>query len=359
MRLHSLPINLLPLLMVLFFVLPSPAAERPERPFVKPAALKPGDTIALVAPARPIRPEDADFISRGLEAKGYKVKAAPNITTNTRLKYLAGPDQLRADTLMEAFRDPEVDAIFCVTGGYGTSRLLDKLDYGVIRENPKVITGFSDITGLHLALNRHAGLITFHAPTHRFAVTDNRTERPFAAPNFWNLLSAETWEHRPQDEPYTLSTDGITTPMVTLTPGIGQGRLIGGNLSLISATMGTPYEIHTDGCILFIEDVREAPYRVDRMLAQLKLAGKLDKLQGVVVGHFTDAQPDDPHDSFTVEELFDQYFGGRGYPVLLYYPVGHITENSTIPVGVMAELNAEAKTLTLLESPFHTGKPKQ
>ena len=227
-----MPMRFLPFLLTLWCLLCAavgPAQPPPKRPFVFPPALEPGGTIALVAPARPVKPQDAMMLQAALEAQGFRVKPAANITTVN--KYLAGTDEERAAGIMEAFRDPQVDAIFCVAGGFGSTRMLDLLDYDTIRRNPKIVTGFSDVTGLHLALNRRAGLVSFHAPNSHLALANNTQERPFAARGLWGLISAQAWESRGGDVPYTLPTDGITTPILSLTLGRGRGRLPAKNSS--------------------------------------------------------------------------------------------------------------------------------
>lgn len=311
-----------------------------------PKALQPGDTIALVSPARPISDDTVTSITLGLTKLGYKVVEAPNLRVVNR--YLAGTDEDRAAGMNWAWADPEVDAIFCPGGGFGSTRILDQLDYETIRKNPKIFTGFSDITGVHLATYARTGQVVFHAPTTWMALTDRRDLRPHAAASFWGTLAASS---------YTDGRNGFTilphegTVPVKLVGGVSQGRLVGGNLSLVAALMGTPYEFESKGHILFLEEVREAPYRVDRMLSTLRLAGKLDDLAGVVVGQFHRCDPDASDNSFTVRELMDTYFGDRPYPVLLNYPIGHVENNATIPIGALAELDAEKGTLTLLENP--------
>jgi muramoyltetrapeptide carboxypeptidase len=319
---------------------------------IRPRALRPGDTIGLITPARGVDAGKVAAVTAGLEKLGYKVKPAPNLTE--RYGYLAGDDATRAAAIMDLWRDPEVDALFSLAGGFGVTRLLDRLDYQYIREHPKIVTGFSDITALHIAIYQQSGVITFHAPSHTLALTDDRAGRPVQAEWMWRQISRAGW----------IGADGATAtlPLVyptrdsygeptTIVGGRARGRLTGGNLSLIAALCGTPYDMVTDGHIVFLEDVGEEPFRIDRMLSTLRLAGRLDRPAGVVIGRFANCEPENPETSFTVEQVFRQYFEGRPYPVLWGFPTGHVTDNVTLPIGAMAELDADARTLSLLEIP--------
>ncbi|MBI1291233.1 LD-carboxypeptidase [bacterium] len=320
-------------------------AEDPSNLHV-PMALKPGDTIALVSPARPISADTITSITLGLESMGYHVVEAKNLRTVNR--YLAGTDQDRAAGFNAAWADPEVDALFCPGGGFGATRILDMIDYETIRKNPKIFTGFSDITAVHQAIYTQTGNVAFHAPTTWQALANRRDLRPLQATAFWDTLSASTYADGHIG--YVIPTVPDNPP-VKLVGGKATGRLIGGNLSLVHALTGTKYDFQPEGHILFLEEIREAPYRIDRMLSTLRLAGKLDKLEGVVIGQFYRCDPDEPDNSFTVRELMDQYFGDKPYPVLLNYPVGHVENNTTIPVGALAELDADKGTIRLLENP--------
>lgn len=326
------------------------AQSTTEYDVIKPAALKPGDTIALVSPARGTTEERVEFITTRLEKMGYTVKNFGNVTG--KWGYLSDKDGARASAVMDAWRDPDVDAIFCTIGGYGTTRFVDLLDYDYIRKNPKIITGFSDITGLHLAIHSQTELVTMHSPTSQYVYGNEPESRPFAAASFWNtLLDEKVRERGSQDPPARIvyTKDDYTSPVVTLSSGTARGPLTGGNLSLIHALMGTPYEIQTDGAIIFIEDVGEEPYRIDRMLCNMRLAGKLDKPAAVVLGIFRGCETDNPERSFLLQDVFEQYFKDVPYPVISGFPLGHVEDNATFPLGVMAELDADAQTLTLLE----------
>lgn len=339
-------LRLLPTMLLAALLLAGCAAR--DRAWVRPPALKPGDTIAFVAPAKW---RDAGAVAQAkaaLEERGYKVRIDQDVVS--KHGYLAGPDEVRAKALMDAFEDPEIDAIFPVTGGYGTTRLLDRLDYGTIRRHPKVLIGYSDMTGLHLAIARRSRVVTFHSPFPSYFYVPGDTDKSYPRNGFWQAIEAPSYAGRTEPG-YAIDTDSPTTPVTTLIPGVARGRLVGGNLSLVHAIAGTPYEIETKGNILFLEDIEEAPYRIDRMLSQLELSGKLDEPAGVVLGIFKGCDAENPEEEFTLRQVFDRYFAGRPYPVVMDFPVGHVLPNATLPVGAMAELDATKGTLRILENP--------
>ncbi|MFH0792942.1 MAG: LD-carboxypeptidase, partial [bacterium] len=270
--------------------------------------------------------------------------------------YLGGADERRAEELMGYFKDPEVKAIFPGTGGYGATRILGMLDYETIRKNPKIILGFSDITGLHLALSKKCGLITFHGPLLMYGLGSKDNLTTFSATYFHRaLFASENATGKPAGWTYEEAVN--SSPVVTLVGGKAQGRLVGGNLSLVAATMGTPFEIETQGKLLFLEDVNEEPYRVDRMLSQLKNAGKLNEANGFVLGMWRDCEPKEPQRSLTIEQVFEDYFKPLGKPTIIYFPAGHWAYNATLPMGAMAALDADSKKLTILENPVTVEKP--
>lgn len=316
---------------------------------IKPAPLQPGDVIQFVAPAKWRLEQPTLNAQRYLEDLGYLVRMDRNL--HTRNKYLAGTDEERAQLLMDAFTDPNVDAIFPVTGGYGSTRILDLLDYDVIRQNPKVLIGYSDITALHLAILQRSGVVTFHTsfPTYMYGSDDIRT---YADRHLWNMIGAYSYAGG-RELPYEPHFDvsDLNLPVETVVGGTAEGFLTGGNLTLISVTMGTPYEIDTRGALLFLEDVGESPYRIDRMFQQLQSAGKLDDVAGVILGVWRNCDTDNPEENFTLREVVEQYFAHRDYPVVYHFPVGHVRQNGAFPMGVRAELDADAGTLRLLESP--------
>lgn len=311
---------------------------------VHPPLLRPGSVIRFVAPAGRLDRARMTLAKQRLEAHGYVVELSEQIYSEHG--YLAGTDQRRADELMDAFRDPRVDAIFPGTGGYGTMRILDRLDYQVIRANPKLLIGFSDITGLHAALGAKAGLVTYHSPNPMWGLGSPDGMTSFTEWSFFRALDAAR-----ADRGYLIEAPpGVPQPM-GLTCGRARGRLVGGNLSLVAALEGTPYAVDMDEAILLIEDVHEAPYRVDRMLRQLELAGRFERLRGVVLGQFTDNyEPGEPipAPTFQPEGVLEQYFGQRGIPVLVNFPLGHHPMNATLPLGAEVEIDADAGLLRVL-----------
>ncbi|QDU72350.1 S66 peptidase family protein [Mucisphaera calidilacus] len=316
---------------------------------VKPMALRPGDTIAFVAPAGELDKVRIERATGRLEAMGFNVVIPANLYRQTG--YLAGTDQERADELMRAFLDPEVNAIFPGTGGYGTTRMLDLLDYDLIRKNPKVFIGFSDITGLHIALHEKSGLVTFHSPNPMWGLGSEGEWNPFARDYFWRALLADAYT---TNEPYVIDADErVEYPITTVRGGKARGVIVGGNLSLVQAVTGTDYQLDTRGKILYLEDIGEAPYRVDRMLRQLKASGQLDEIAGAILGRFTRRRSEDTSDeTTTMEEVLDEYFAPLGVPVIRDFPAGHVSDNATLPMGVVVELDADAQTVTVLERPI-------
>lgn len=300
--------------------------------------LRRGDTIAFVAPAGVAAERDVLAYRDVLQREGYRVQIAPGMFAR-RQRYLAGSDAERADELNRAIRDPQVRAILAVRGGYGLSRILDRIDYDALRSDPKIVGGYSDLTALHLAIARRTRMISFHCPMPAEWGRDPEG-RAFASRSFAATVL------RPQTAvPFAVGMPPGARPR-TLTPGCHEGRLLGGNLSLICATLGTPFAIEPEGAILFIEDVDEKPYRVDRMLAHLRLAGVLESVGGVIVGQFT---IDDPDERREIAGVVSEYLAPLGCPVLTDFPVGHVADNVTLPHGARVRLDADRGTLEILE----------
>lgn len=329
-------------LVLLVITLPSRAddARRPDQ-WIKAPALKPGDTIAFVAPAGPVNKESVLRFARELESAGFHVLVPKDI--DRRDHYLAGTDDARAAELNAAIRDPKVAAIFPCRGGYGLTRILDRIDYEALRKNPKIVTGFSDLTGLHLAIARKAGLITFHSPMSQGGSWKEEGPRTYPTSLLRRALLASSYPKGTKGYPIDLPAG--QTKLVSLKGGKAVGRLVGGNLTLICSTLGTPYAIEPEGKILFIEDTGEAPYRIDRSLSQLRLAGVLDKIKGFVAGQFSRA------DEKEVERILEEYFGKGKIPAIRNFPVGHVQNNATLPHGALVELNADELSLRVLENP--------
>jgi muramoyltetrapeptide carboxypeptidase len=308
--------------------------------WVKPAALRPGDTIAFVAPAGPVRQEPIEKCAQLLEKMGFRVVLPKTLFRKDG--YLAGTDDERSAELNAAIRDPTVKAIFPCRGGYGLTRILDRIDYAAFRKNPKILIGFSDLTALHLAIARRAQVITFHAPVPQASLWRDDGDYAYAAKEFWRAVLADRYQG---ETGYTISLPKGQPQPERLVAGKVRGRLTGGNLSLIAATLGTPYAIDAKGKILFVEDTGEAPYRVDRLFAQLRLAGVLDDAAGVIVGSF------DKTDVREVAKVVRDYCAGLKKPVVINFPVGHTAWNATLPEGAVAELNADGPQVRILENP--------
>jgi muramoyltetrapeptide carboxypeptidase len=320
------------------------APQPPPRPIVKPRTLKPGDTVGLVAPSSYIFDTwRLDDVAARLEGQ-LGLKSKPGKHVRARHGYMAGTEKERLEDLHAMFADPSVAAVFCLEGGYGTERLLSGLDTELIRKNPKILLGYSDITGLHLAMAK-AGVVSFHGPV--------ATSKLPA----WTLASLKKalFDPSPMGElgnPPEEDAWSPAFPLHTVAGGKARGPAAGGNLTLVSTTMGTPWEIDARGRILFLEDTGEAPYRIDRMLTQLKLAGKFAECAGVVWGTCTDCTS--ARSSFevnlSISDLVDEILGDIGKPVLAGLVFGHTKEKSTLPLGAMAELDASAKKVAILES---------
>jgi len=296
---------------------------------IRPKRLCPGDTIGVIAPASPGHMELTLAGIHWLEEQGFHVELGKNVEQN--MGYLAGTDADRAADINAMFASPAIDGIFCLRGGYGTMRLLDLLDYDSIRAHPKVFLGYSDITALHISIGQRTGLVTFHGP--------------MVASDMGKGLSDYTWDYFYRaitaDRPLgMIHNPPLSPPPLFITPGTAQGSLTGGSLSLIASTLGTPYEIDTHGKILCLEEVGEAPYRIDRMLTQLLLAGKLQAAAGIVVAVCADCDHDDPP-SFTLAEVLAERLGNLNKPVLYHLHFGHTREKATLPLGVMATLDKD------------------
>ena len=315
------------------------SASSAQGDWIKAPGLKPGDTIAFVSPAGPAVKERIEPFAKRLEADGFKVVFSKNLYKSDR--YLGGTDDERVDDMQQAINDPKIQAIFPVRGGYGLTRIIGRLDYAPLRKHPKVIIGFSDLTALHLAVAAKAKLITFHSPLPQVSLWRTDGEFAFASKSFWRSVLADKQE----GNGFLVELPTGRAKPERLVAGKAQGRLVGGNLSLICATLGTSYAIQAKGNILFLEDTGEAPYRVDRMLSQLKLAGILDDVAGVVVGSF------DKTDAAAVDGVLREYLGKLRVPVVLGFPVGHAIHNATLPHGARAELDADAGALRILEAP--------
>ncbi len=311
---------------------------------IKPPRLSLGDTIGIIAPASaPPDPKAIDQSVAVLEKLGFKTLLAPKV--RNRLGYLAGTDRERAGDLMKMFTSKKVRAIICVRGGYGTARLLPRLDYEAIRKVPKIFIGYSDITSLHAAMFIKSGLVTFHGPMLNSDFIHPDMPK-FTLDSFLRTLTLA-------EAPGSISQGYQGPPARILRKGRARGRLIGGNLTLLCAAMGTPFQPSFDDSILFFEDLSEVPYRFDRMLTQLLNAGALNKVKGVAVG--INADCDDPkakeskEHRQTLEEVLKERLLPLKIPTVMDLPFGHIPHNATLPFGIQATLDAHSGALIIEE----------
>src|SRR5882757_8848706 len=320
---------------------------------IKPRALKAGDTIGVVVPAGPLNPERIDRALARVRDRGFRVKTYGDIYRSRG--YLAGDDATRAGELMSAFADPETAAVWCARGGYGVVRILDRIDFDVIARNPKVFVGFSDITLLHVAIQQRTGLITFHAPNLQdgFGKPEDMPAANEAA--LWQAVLAidEQQVAAPTTHRgYSFDFGGVDSiDLCPICAGVATGRLIGGNLAVMCGVVGTPFEVETAGRVLFLEDISERAYRIDRYLSQLRLAGKLATVAGVLLGTFSYEEGEKADEQSDIQALFKEYLEPLGVPVLAGFPAGHERYNLALPMGALVKVDAAHKTVSVCECP--------
>lgn len=304
--------------------------------------LRKGDAVAVVAPASVTYEKiEIDYAGDVLRALGLEPQFGANVTK--RFGYLAGEDAARAADINAAFANPGVAAVFALRGGWGSGRLLPLLDYAAIVRTPKLLLGYSDITALLLALNAKSGLRGVHGPN---LLSD---WNPFVVDILHRLLfEGERVEYRPY-KPETTSLATLEGRIQTLLPGSARGELVGGNLTVLAALAGTPYLPDMRGKLLFLEDVHEPVYRIDRALTQLRLAGILDQPAGIIFGTFQDIPPDDDVGGFALYEILEQHCRAVGKPAFLGAAFGHVPQNGAMPVGVRATMDAGSGVIRLLE----------
>ncbi len=303
---------------------------------IKPSALKPGDTIAITSPAGAVW-DQAQVETFSTILKGFGLKIVLGKTLTEKYGYFAGTDELRANELNAFFADKSIKGIFCMKGGWGCARLLDKLNYELIEKNPKVLIGFSDITTLLIAITAKTGLVTFHGPVGNSG---------------WNPWTSEVFKN------VTMSTKGLpvfTNPtteetIVTINSGKVSGELVGGNLTVITSLMGSIYLPDWKNKILFLEDVKEEPYSIDRALTQLKLCGVLDSISGFVFGKCAKCLAEEPLKAFTFHEVILQHIKPLGIPAFYGAMIGHIENKLTVPLGINAMIDADKGTISLEEN---------
>ncbi|MES2513585.1 MAG: LD-carboxypeptidase [Bacteroidota bacterium] len=303
---------------------------------IKPRALRAGDTVAITSPAGAVWDEtQIETFSGILKSFGFNVILGKTLTE--KFGYFAGTDELRANELNELFANKEVKGIFCMKGGWGCARLLDKINYELIEKNPKVLIGFSDITTLLIAITVKTGLITFHGPVGNSGWND------FTRSVFSNVVMTS--------KVFTFPENPITeNKPVMITPGNVTGALIGGNLTVITSIIGSGYLPDWKGKILFLEEVKEEPYSIDRMLTQLKLSGVLNSISGLVFGKCAKCLAEDPLKSFTFQEVLIQHIQPLAIPAFYGAMIGHIENKLTLPLGVNASIDAAKGTISLNEN---------
>lgn len=303
---------------------------------ISPNALKPGDTVAITSPAGAVWDESQiEVFATILKSFGFHVVFGQ--TLKEKFGYFAGTDELRAKELNDLFANPAIKGIFCMKGGWGCARLLDKLDYEIIQKNPKALIGFSDITTLLLAITARTGLITFHGPVGNSGWND------YTRTAFSNVVQIA--------KPYTYSPNPNTEEAIlTINSGKAGGELFGGNLTVLTSLIGSKYLPDFKNKLLFLEDFKEEPYSVDRMLTQLKLSGILTSVNGVVFGKCSKCLPEEPQKSFTLNEVLIQHLKPLGIPAFYGAMIGHIENKMTVPLGINATMDADSGTVSLNES---------
>ncbi|WP_176448420.1 LD-carboxypeptidase [Lentibacillus sp. CBA3610] len=300
---------------------------------MKPQRLAKGDTVGIMAPASP---SDIRRLERAVpffERMGLHVKLGK--TTNLKYGYLAGTDAERMADFHDMVTDNTIKAIIFARGGYGTARIANQIDYHLIRQNPKIFWGYSDITYLHTAIRQQTGLTTFHGPMPASDIADDD----------FDALSANMF--RQLFDPVTLHYSEDISPLNVIVSGEADGELIGGNLSLLISSLGTPYEINTEGKLLLLEDIGEAPYRIDSMLNQLKLAGKLHAASGIIIGDFAEAEPPEGKPSLSLKHVLHDHLADLACPVMSGFKIGHCFPHFSVPLGEKATLNTAEKSLII------------
>ena len=316
----------------------------PAMTLIKPPRLREGDLIGLIAPSGHTSDESIAKAVARIESLGFKVALGSHLR-EVHGNYAGTAEQRLAD-LHGMFANPEIKALWCIRGGSGAISLLGGIDYRLIRANPKILLGYSDITALHLALLRHAGLVTFHGPVASSTLSSYSTEHMLAvlmdpSPRYTIPMAMENARRSVEEPHYAIRT---------VHAGTATGRLIGGNLSMVAALAGTPYAADFTDSLLYIEEVNEAPYRIDRWMTQLDLAVGLKKAAGVIIGICDNCGPGHEDISLTLDETLDVHLQPLKIPAVTGYSIGHIRNQFTVPVGVRATLDTQRQTITLLEA---------
>jgi muramoyltetrapeptide carboxypeptidase len=327
-----------------FLALDSPAKNSGPSTLL-PKAFKKGDTVGLISPSAATADRmQFTFAKEALEALGLNVKLGENL--DNRYGHLAGADMERADDVNRMFADPEVKAVICIRGGSGASRILPLLDYAMIAKNPKPLLGYSDITALHCAIYSQTGIVTFHGPN---------------GSGSWNSFNVKQFEQMffEQEKMTFINEQTKSDDLVvkanriqTLRAGRVEGKILGGNLTVLTALSGTAYYPDFQNAILFIEDIGEDPYRIDRMMSTLMLNGTLGKIKGFIFGQCSDCEPGGGYGSLSVDQVLDDYILPLGIPAYSGAMIGHLPKQFIVPVGAKVQMDAEEGTFTMLESVF-------
>jgi muramoyltetrapeptide carboxypeptidase len=309
-------------------------------PYIKPKKLNKREVIGIISPAS--SPEDPILVNRGiryLESLGYRIELGKN--RNKNRGYLAGTDEERVEDLHQMFKNKNVKAIFCLRGGYGAFRLLDKINYNLIKKYPKIFVGFSEITSLQMAFLRKANLITFAGPM--VVPNFSKNVSKYTEENFWRLITSSKKVGKLEFPE--------SNKLPNISPGISTGRLVGGNLAVFVSLIGTEFLPDLKDKILFLEDVGEYPYKIDRMMNQLRLNKVFKKIKGIILGRFVDCFEHDPNKkTLTLSEVMNDYLSGIKVPSIYTFPHGHIKDFITLPVGIRTKLNATKGLVEIIES---------
>jgi muramoyltetrapeptide carboxypeptidase len=316
--------------------LPTVKTLENNKPFY-PNSLMLGSKVAIVSPSSITNTWELSRTLKYFKNLGLEVELGKTITKQTnKYGYLAAPDEERADEFNSFLQRDDIDAIIASRGGYGAIRIIDKIDFEVLKTKPKILLGFSDFTLILNAASKISNIVTFHGPVGISSFTN------FTRNYFQKLL------YNSNNQPVVIKNDDIQI----LNEGVAQGKLVGGNLTMLTSCLGSPYEIETDGAILFIEDTNEQSYQVDRMLSQLRIAGKFKNLKGIILGEFANLRkkrPFYPNYSNTMMEVFEQILKPLKVPIVINFPIGHISDQVTLPILSEASLDTSKKTLTIFK----------
>lgn len=304
---------------------------------IKPKPLQQGDSVAIIAPASPVDKTLIDKCVGSLKDLGLEVVVGTSCLSEHG--FLSGTDDIRANDINRMFADKNIKGIFAIRGGYGCARLLDLIDFKIIKKNPKIFVGYSDITALHIAINQKSKLITYHGPMVSTELIKGLDE--YSADYYKRFLFSK--------EKINEIFNPVGCNLEIINDGIASGQLIGGNLSLVCSSLGTKYEINTKNKILFLEEVDETPYKVDRMLLQLKQSGKFKDATGIILGAFTDCIASSNKKSLSLEEVFNEIILPLKKPTISKLVCGHCLPTLTLPLGSKVILDANEKRIKIIE----------